>query len=95
MNPWDFLWTVMGWCALVLVVLGGLILAFAALAILWGVVKSHVLPHFQTKKEREAYDKEAKAIALNMSAAGQLNQNPAQAFLQGAVWAWGALHRKK
>lgn len=92
MNPWDFLWTMLGWCALVLVVIGFAILAFACLVILWGFLKS-CLP--KPDPSRPKFEQERAAIILSMSRAGEMPETKAEAFRAGAEWAWGFQHRKK
>ncbi len=89
-----FIWTLIQLLFWVAALAGAAILVFAILVICWRAAKG-ILAKTSEGMSRETFDKEAKAIALNMSASGQLNNVPAQTFLQGTVWAWGALHRKK
>ncbi|QKY80344.1 hypothetical protein SEA_MERCEDES_44 [Microbacterium phage Mercedes] len=90
-NIWEFVWTALGWGCAVLVVVGFLILAFAALAILWGVVRSWFKPKVP---DRKMLLNNAEAAAISRYRL-EANHGFVGAFREGAEYAWDRLHPTK
>ncbi|QDK02440.1 membrane protein [Microbacterium phage Nucci] len=93
MNPWDWVLPILGWFFLAMIVLGALIILFAIFVGALNAVRKWQIR--KPKPDITAYNRESEAIALDMFKNDQMPKNTMDAFVAGARWGWGALHRKK